>query len=142
MTTTKASSQTSATQTFRVYFRSPLQWTRRDFEAETAEQALALAIRFADQETHNLEFEPYELEMDCVNEIEVCDFEGDKTLAEWLDDDLRLQRAASDLLGALEKAVVALNVTPRFEVPSLATNSYAVAAICDKAIAKAKGGGS
>jgi len=53
---------------------------------------------------------------------------------------LRLRLAASELLDALEKAVEALNTAPRFKVPGLDTDSYAVAAICDEAIALAKGG--
>jgi len=50
--------------------------------------------------------------------------------------------AAGDLLTALEQAVQALNTAPRFKVPHLDTDSYAIASICDRAIAKAKGGGS
>ena len=55
-------------------------------------------------------------------------------------DDGRLLDAAADLLGAIAQAVAALNTAPRFRVPSLGTDSYAIAALCDAAIAKAKGG--
>ena len=45
-----------------------------------------------------------------------------------------------DLIAALEQAVAALNTAPRFRVASLDTDSYRIASICDRAIAKAKGG--
>jgi len=44
------------------------------------------------------------------------------------------------LLEALEQALAALNTAPRFRVPSLATDSYAIAAFCGRAIASVKGG--
>jgi hypothetical protein len=46
--------------------------------------------------------------------------------------------AASEMLVALEQAVTALNIAPRFRVPILDCDSYGVAAICDAAIAKAR----
>ena len=48
--------------------------------------------------------------------------------------------AAPELLAALDQAVKALNTAPRFHVPVLGTDSYKIAALCDRAIAKAKGG--
>jgi hypothetical protein len=45
--------------------------------------------------------------------------------------------AAPELLEAIRKAVFALNTARRFSVGD--TNSYAIAALCDKAIAKAEG---
>lgn len=45
--------------------------------------------------------------------------------------------AAPELLDALRQAVTALNVKERFKVQG--TDSYAIAALCDKAIAKAEG---
>jgi hypothetical protein len=50
------------------------------------------------------------------------------------------QRSAPTLLETLEQALAALNTAPRFAVPSLDTDSYRVAALCDRAIARAKGG--
>jgi hypothetical protein len=44
------------------------------------------------------------------------------------------------LLEALEQAVAALNTAPRFRVPSLGTDSYAIAALIDRAIAGQKEG--
>ena len=52
----------------------------------------------------------------------------------------QLIAAAPDLFDALEQAVAALNEAPRFAVPGLNSDSYRIASICDKAIAKAKGG--
>ena len=43
------------------------------------------------------------------------------------------------LLNALEQAVQALNVPPRFPVPSLLSDSYKIATICDRAITRVKG---
>jgi hypothetical protein len=125
--------------TYQVYFRSDLQWGRHDFDAETPEQALALAQRFAEEKWDVLDLDYYEA-CDCpINDIEVCDAEHN-LLAVWLDDDMRLRRAARDLLDALEQAVQALNTAPRFAVRHLDTDSYKIAAVCDRAIARAKGG--
>ncbi len=43
------------------------------------------------------------------------------------------------MLVALQQAVAALNTAPRFKVPGLDTDSYAIAALCDRAISKARG---
>ena len=74
-----------------------------------------------------------------VTAIEVCGPDG-VGFAQWRDEDLSLQLAARDLLAALTRALAALNTAPRFRVASLDTDSYAIAAECDKAIAMAKGG--
>ncbi|HWX35551.1 MAG TPA: hypothetical protein VNZ53_50040 [Steroidobacteraceae bacterium] len=123
--------------TYTVNFASDAEFASRSFDAETPEQALALARKLYEDEPSELWFEPYN-GMD-VNEIAVCDPDGDK-LAVWLDDELRLRLAAQEMLDALEQALAALNQAPRFKVPGLNTDSYRIAAICDKAIAKAKGG--
>lgn len=49
----------------------------------------------------------------------------------------RLIAAAPELYAALQEAVRALNTAKRFRVGD--TDSYAIAALCDKAIAKAEG---
>ena len=46
--------------------------------------------------------------------------------------------AAPDLLRALGKALAALNTATRFAVPSLGSDSYTIAAECERAIALAK----
>jgi len=90
--------------TYDVYFRSDLQWGMREFAADTPEQALALARRFAAESPDKLELDFYEACDSPINEIEVCDDDGSE-LAIWHDDDLRLRLAASDLLEAAEKVV-------------------------------------
>jgi hypothetical protein len=124
--------------TYTAYFRTDAGSASHEFEADTPEQALALARQFYDDDWSQLYFEPYDRGIP-VNEITISDAEGNECMA-WLDDDLRLSLAARDLLEALELAVAALNTAPRFAVPSLQTDSYRIAATCDKAIAKAKGG--
>jgi hypothetical protein len=52
----------------------------------------------------------------------------------------RPRDSVPDLVAALQQAVAALNTAPRFRVQSLDTDSYRIASICDRAIAKAKGG--
>ena len=120
--------------TYTAYFRNDAKFAPREFEAATPEEALALAKQ---HDWSDLWFEPYDGMS--VNEIEICDEDGNE-LAVWLDDELRLRLAAQEMLDALEQALAALNQAPRFKVPGLSTDSYRIAAICDKAIAKAKGG--
>jgi hypothetical protein len=87
--------------TYKVYFRSDLQSGRHDFDAETPEQALALAQRFAEEQWDVLDLDYYEA-CDCpINEIEVCDADYN-LLTVWLDDDMRLRLAARDMLAALQ----------------------------------------
>ncbi len=85
--------------TYRVYFRSDLQWGREDIEADTPAEALAMARKLAGDMIDLDHF--YEPADSPINEIEVCDDEHD-LLAAWRDDDLRLRLAARDLLDALE----------------------------------------
>jgi hypothetical protein len=125
--------------TYTVNFASDAECASREFDAETPEQALALARKLYEDEPSELWFQPYD-GMD-VNEIIVRDAQGYQA-AVWRDDDMHLRLAASNLLGALEQAVQALNTAPRFAVPHLDTDSYKIAAVCDRAIAKAKGGAS
>lgn len=54
--------------------------------------------------------------------------------------DAFLMSASAEMLDALQQAVQALNPAPRFKVPRLSTDSYSIAAMCNRAIAKAKGG--
>lgn len=124
--------------TYRVYFRSELQWASRDIEANTPEQALTEAKRIAEERYLELYFENFSGFDAQINEIEVCDPE-DNTLAEWLDNDLRLRLAAADLFEALKQALQALNTAPRFQVRHLGSDSYKIASLCQRAIAKARG---
>jgi len=87
---------------YQVYLRSDIEWTVRKFEADTPQEAVELARQFADEHYDELEFSGYE-SCDCpINEIEVCDADGNE-LAVWLDADTRLRVAARELLDAAEK---------------------------------------
>ena len=64
-------------------------------------------------------------------------------VSELIDEYYKLAGINKDLLEALKLAVHALNRKPNFAVNCLdknIKNSYAIASICDKAIAKAQGG--
>jgi hypothetical protein len=82
--------------TFIVYFRSDLQWGRRDLKAATAEQALAKARQLANDDWDSLDLD-YSEPCDCpINEIEICNKKDEKTVTGWFDDDMRLRLAAPE----------------------------------------------
>ena len=128
----------SAMTIYEALFQTDGGYAIREFEADTPEQALALARQLGEADPSEPTFQPYDDAMP-VNAIEVCGPDG-IGFARWRDEEVSLQLAARDLLAALTRAVAALNTAPRFRVASLATDSYAIAAECDKAIATAKGG--
>jgi hypothetical protein len=113
--------------TYTVNFASDAEFASKNFDAETPEQALALARKLYEDEPSELWFEPYD-GMD-VNEILVYDADGNE-LAVWYDDDMHLRLAARDLLDAAELVVA------RWEHSDLAEAVRELSA----AIAKAKGG--
>ena len=117
--------------TYTATFHTDAHWSRREFDAATPEEALALAQRYADDDPGWLDFEPYDL--DPINEIAIKDDDGNE-LTVWQNDDLRLRLAAAPMLDALRHALAALNTAPRFKVSGLATDSYAIAALCERAI--------
>jgi hypothetical protein len=122
---------------YSIQFYTEDQWAEQKVAAETPEEALAQGRAVVDGEDwRNLEFLNRDRDP-LIGRIRVFDASGDP-VAEWRHPQLRLQWAAADLLSALEQAVTALNTEPRFTVPSLASDSYRIAAICDLAIAKAK----
>jgi hypothetical protein len=86
--------------TYTAHFRSDAAFASHDFEAETAHEALALAIKFNADDSSDLWFEHYAAMP--VSEIVVCD-PDENELAVWYSDDLRLRLAAHDLLSAAEK---------------------------------------
>jgi hypothetical protein len=129
----------SAMTNYTVHFYTEADWANSLIEAHSPENALEAAKRIADGDGFwELDFQAYD-NTASVERIEIFD-EAGHPVAEWKKRQLRLRLAASELLDALEKAVEALNTAPRFKVPGLDTDSYAVAAICDEAIALAKGG--
>lgn len=124
--------------TYTVHFHNDAAWASRDFKAATPQKALIRARKALDEGSLDLCFMPDDIPAD-VNEILVNDDDGNER-AVWYDDTRRVYRAAHDLLAGLKQAVAALNMAPRFAVPSLDTDSYRIAALCERAIAKAKGG--
>ena len=53
---------------------------------------------------------------------------------------VRNSDTVTNLLAVLQQALTALNTAPRFKVPSLETDSYRIAALCNAVIAKTKRG--
>lgn len=108
-----------------------------EIAAETAEDAMTQARLLLANDPFALDWNEYDSPEHELDQITVEGPDGDCT--EWTSPDETLSQAASHLLEALELAVAALNTAPRFAVPGRDTNSYAIAAVCDRAIAKAKG---
>ena len=90
--------------TYLVNFHNDRQWASRDFDAETPEQALDLALRFAMENLLELDLYDYDACNTPINEIEVSDGGGDP-LVTWYDEDMSLRLAARDLLSAAEKVL-------------------------------------
>ncbi len=51
---------------------------------------------------------------------------------------IRNSDTVTNLVAVLQQALTALNTAPRFNVPSLETDSYRIATLCDTAIAETK----
>ena len=123
---------------YTAHFFTVADWARRTIKARSAEHALRLAHELYDEHTEELDFCSYDT-TDGLDSIEIWDAKQ-HTVATWQSDELHLRQAADALLAALEQAIAALNTTPCFRVPHLDTDSYAIAAVCDHALRKAKGG--
>ena len=122
--------------TFQANFHTGSHWAEEEFEAENAEQALAMAKTYLTEHPDDLSFHPHDDEGP-VNEISIDGpLRGDE--ASWHSDDLRLRLAASELAEGLELALLALNTAPRFRVGD--TDSYKIAAQIGEILVKAKGG--
>lgn len=80
--------------TYTAYFRTDGEYATHDFEADTPEQALALARQLHEDDRLGLMFQSYD-DMP-VNEIEISGPEGDE-LALWRDADLAPTVPASKL---------------------------------------------
>jgi hypothetical protein len=124
--------------TYTVTFSNDRGSAIEDMPAASPEAALAKARAIAgdhDRATA-LYFEAYSDHVP-IDEIAIDTPDGER-VAEWASDDLLLRLAAGDLLSALEKAITALNTAHRFKIPKLDTDSYAIAAECERAVAKAR----
>jgi hypothetical protein len=122
--------------TYTAYFRTDAEFAYYDFEAETLEQALALARKLYEDDPSELDFETYDGGMP-VNEIAIRDADANE-LAVWQHDDLTLRLAARDLLDALTDLVE----RDRAEAASCGFTDDEMSWLEDarRAIAKAKGG--
>jgi len=125
--------------TFSVTFYTAGEYAEQDIEAATAQEALQLAQGLWEAERYELDFDNY----DDLQELQTIRIDGPDQASslEWETPERMLARAGNDMLNALEKAIEALNTAPRFKVPGLDTDSYAIAALCDQAVALAKGRG-
>jgi hypothetical protein len=122
--------------TYRAYFYTDGDVATREFQADTPEQALALARRFYDDDPVELMFEPYDGGLP-VNAIAIHDADH-KELAVWHDDARRMQLAARDLFDALTDLVE----RDRAEAAANGFTDEEMSWLEDarRAIAKAKGG--
>ena len=122
--------------TYRAYFYTDGDFATRRFEADTPEQALALARQLYADDPVDLMFEPYDGGLP-VNEIAIHDSDY-KELAVWRDDAKRMQLAARDLLDALTDLVE----RDRAEAANSGFTDEEMSWLEDarRAIAKAKGG--
>jgi hypothetical protein len=92
-----------ATTTYRAEFFTVADYAFRDFEAETPQQALALARQFYDDNLIELDFRGYD-DNAGLDQIQIWDSERG-TLATSLSDDFRLRQAAPELLAGLQWVV-------------------------------------
>ena len=93
--------------TYRAEFFTAADYAVRDFEAETAEEALLLARRFYDEDCGALDFRSYD-DNAGIDQIQIWD-NARGTLALWESDDYRLCKAAPQLLAALLKTEQRIN---------------------------------
>ena len=123
---------------FTVSFFTGADWAEKSVRAATPQRALQRALLLADEDLVELDFQSYD---DCngVEQIQVFDASW-RPVAEWRSPDLLVRLAAPKLLAALRQAVAALNTAPRFAVPSLDSDSYDIAAACDRVIRQAETG--
>jgi hypothetical protein len=125
-------------QTYEAVFLSDADYASTQIQAQAPEAALTAARAFYKECYDKLLFSPYDTGEHEINEISIRDQAGVE-VAQWRSGELILREAASELLRSLERALVALNTAPRFRIPKLQSDSYAIAAECGKTIANAKG---
>jgi hypothetical protein len=113
-------------------------WATETFDAKTPDEALHRAHETFAADPALLAWCSYDPDINTLENIEIVGAD-ERTCANWQSDDVRLRLAARDVLDALQAASQALKAAPCFEVGQLGADSYAIAALCDRAIALAKG---
>jgi hypothetical protein len=127
---------------YTVTFSTTHAWAMTDIKARSAKQALKLARALYDDDPTALDWYPYDVSCEPLDEIEIADPAGN-TVAVWRDDDLTVKLAAHDLLDVLEgQTAAAQTVIDAWETGDLAgavntLDGFMPAARA--AIAKAKG---
>jgi hypothetical protein len=124
--------------TFSVTFYTADRYACHDIEAATTEEALQRARQLWETDPYELDFDSYD-DLQALQTISIEDPDQASSF-EWATPEFTVANYAYALLDALEKALVALNEAPRFKLPSLDTDSYALASECARVIALAKGG--
>jgi len=79
--------------TYRVYFRTDSQVATHEFKAASPAHALTLARQHYIDDPWDLDFEPHD-DGQPVNEIEVCDMDGEELIT-WTGDDGRSRSSSS-----------------------------------------------
>jgi hypothetical protein len=118
--------------TYTAEFHTDAEWALLDIKAATPEKALQKA-RAVDPDT--LDFQSYG-DRQPVNYITIRD-QNSNDLAEWQDDDLRVQLAAREMLEALELCENVLSTLAELDRGALSVSALKIAR---SAIAKAKDG--
>ena len=122
-------------------FRTDGEYAIHEFEANTPEQALALAQQLYDDHPSELVFEQYDNTP--VNEIEITGPDGTQ-VALWRAENLSLELAARDIFEALQECSSFLDAASRmYERQGLrqqAAKLLTALSAARAAIAKAKGG--
>jgi hypothetical protein len=118
--------------TYTAEFHTNAEWATLEIKAPTPQEALTKACAV---EHHTLDFQPYD-DWQPINYITIRD-EDCNDLAEWQDDDLRIEHAAREMLKALESCENVLSILAELDHGALSISALKKAR---SAIAKAKDG--
>jgi hypothetical protein len=126
---------------FEATFRTDGEYAIHEFDADTPEQALALAQKLYNDDPFELVFEQFDNTP--VNEIEITGPDGAQ-VALWRDEDFWLQLAARDIFEALQECSSLLDAASRMYarrgLRQQAAKLLTALSAARAAIAKAKGG--